>query len=119
MAQTTVFYNGVRDIEFEVTDNAGKVNTVVIKGSGAGLRGVNAQPLPAAGAFGMTAVDADLWAEVKKDYADHPAFKGGFIKDGASEKAKAAAKEEVASLDNGQAPAKQEEAGKRKTTRKK
>ena len=119
MAQTTVFYNGVRNIEFEVTDKSGKVHTVEIKGSGAGLRGAQAQPLPAVGAYGMTAVDADMWAEVKKAYADHPAFKGGFIKDGASEKAKAAAKEEVKSLDNGQSPATQEEAGKRKTTRKK
>jgi len=118
VAQTTVFYNGVRDIEFDVTDKSGLVHTVVIKGSGAGIRGVNGQPLPAVGAYGATVIDADLWQAVKAAYAEHPVFKGGFIKDGASEKAKAAAKEEVSSLDNGQGAAKQEEAGKRKTRKK-
>jgi hypothetical protein len=118
VAQTTVFYNGVRDIEFDVTDKSGIVHTVVVKGSGAGLRGVNGQPLPAVGAYGVTVVDADMWQAVKAAYAEHPVFKGGFIRDGASEKAKAAAKEEVSSLDNGQGAAKQEEAGKKKTRKK-
>ena len=118
MAQTTVYYNGVRDIEFDVTDKSGIVHTVVVKGSGAGLRGVNGQPLPAVGAFGATVVDADLWAAVKAAYAEHPAFKLGFVKDGESEKAKAKAKEEVSALDNGQGAAKQEEAGKKKTRKK-
>jgi len=119
VAQTTVFYNGVRDIEFDVTDKSGLVHTVVIKGSGAGIRGVNGQPLPAVGAYGATVVDADMWAAVKAAYAEHPIFKGGFIKDGETEKAKAKAKDEVSALDNGQGAAKQEEAGKKKTTRKK
>ena len=118
MAQTTVFYNGVRDIEFDVTDKSGIVHTVVVKGSGAGIRGVNGQPLPAVGAFGATVVDADLWAAVKAAFVEHPAFKLGFIKDGESEKAKAKAKEEVSALDNGQGAAKQEEAGKKKTRKK-
>ena len=118
MAQTTVFYNGVRDIEFDVTDKSGLVHTVVVKGSGAGLRGVNGQPLPAVGAFGATVVDAELWAAVKAAFAEHPAFKLGFIKDGESEKAKSKAKEEVSALDNGQGAAKQEEAGKKKTRKK-
>jgi hypothetical protein len=118
VAQTSVFYNGVRDIEFDVTDKSGLVHTVVIKGSGAGIRGVNGQPLPAVGAYGVTVVDADLWAAIKTAFADHPAFKGGFVKDGESEKAKAKAKEEVSALDNGQGAAKQEEAGKKKTRKK-
>ena len=79
---------------------------------------VNGQPLPAVGAFGATVVDADLWAAVKAAFAEHPAFKGGFIKDGDSKKAKAEAKEEVSALDNGQGAAKQEEAGKKKTRKK-
>ena len=119
MAKTTVFYNGVRDLEFEIADKSGMMHTVVIKGSGAGLRGANAQPLPAAGAYGATVVDADLWAAVKAAYSEHPAFKGGFIKDGDSEKAKAEAKEAVSSLDNGQGPAKRDEVGKKKTKAKK
>lgn len=118
MAQTTVFYNGVRDIEFDVTDKSGLVHTVVIKGSGAGLRGVNGQPLPAVGAYGVTVVDAELWAAVKEAFAEHPAFKGGFVKDGETEKAKAKAKDEISALDNGQGAAKQEEAGKKKTRKK-
>lgn len=119
MAQTTVYYNGVRDIEFEVTDKAGMKHSVVVKGSGAGLRGLSAQPLPAAGAYGITLVDAEVWAAVKEAYADHPAFKGGFLRDGDTEKAKAKAKEEVASKDNGQAPVEQGEAAGKKKTRKK
>jgi hypothetical protein len=118
VAQTTVFYNGVRDIEFDVTDKSGIVHTVVVKGSGAGIRGVNGQPLPAVGAYGATVVDADLWAAVKAAFSEHPAFKLGFVKDGESEKAKAKAKEEVSALDNGQGAAKQEEAGKKKTRKK-
>ena len=118
MAQTTVFYNGVRDIEFDVTDKSGLVHTVVIKGSGAGIRGVIGQPLPAVGAYGVTVVDADIWAAVKAAFAEHPAFKLGFVKDGETEKAKAKAKEEVSALDNGQGAAKQEEAGKKKTRKK-
>ena len=117
MAQTTVYYNGVRDIEFEIVDKAGMKHEVVVKGSGAGIKGANT-PLPAVGAYGITLVDADMWAAVKAAYAEHPVFKGGFIKDGASEKAKAAAKEEVSALDNGQGAAKQEEAGKKKTRKK-
>ena len=105
MATTTVFYNGVRPIEFEVEDKSGVVHTVVINGSGVGLQGATAVPLPAAGAYGITQnVDADLWAAIEQKYGDSPLFKGGFIKAGTSEKAKAAAKEEVASKDNGQAP---------------
>ena len=118
MAQTTVYYNGVRDIEFDVTDKSGIVHTVVVKGSGAGIRGVNGQPLPAVGAYGVTVVDADVWAAVKASFAEHPAFKLGFVKDGETEKAKAKAKEEVSALDNGQGAAKQEEAGKKKTRKK-
>lgn len=118
MAQTTVFYNGVRNIEFEVTDNAGKIQSVIIKGSGADLIGPDAKPLPAAGAYGITVVDADLWKAVKEKYADMQIFKDGLIKDGATEKAKAAAKETVSAKDNGQGPAEQEEAGKRKSKKK-
>ena len=118
MAQTTVYYNGVRDIEFEIVDKAGMKHEVVVKGSGAGIRGVNGQPLPAVGAYGMTVVDADMWAAVKAAYGEHPAFKGGFIKDGETKKAKAKAKEEVSAPDNGQGAAKQEEAGKKKTRKK-
>jgi hypothetical protein len=118
VAQTTVFYNGVRDIEFDVTDKSGIVHTVVVKGSGAGIRGVNGQPLPAVGAYGVTVVDADLWNAVKKKYADMQIFKDGFIRDGATEKAKAEAKEVVSSLDNGQAPAGKEEDGNRKKRKK-
>ena len=45
-------------------------------------------------------------------------FKDGFIRDGATEKAKAEAKEVVSSLDNGQAPAGKEEDGNRKKRKK-
>lgn len=118
MAQTTVFYNGVRDIVFDVEDAAGKPHSIRINGSGAGLKGTEPKALPGAGAYGITVVDADLWVAVKKKYADMQIFKDGFIKDGATEKAKAEAKEVVSSLDNRQAPAGKEEDGNRKKRKK-
>lgn len=119
MAQTTVFYNGVRDVVFDVEDKTGKPVSVRIHGSGAALAGADPKPLPGAGAFGMTVVDADLWAEVKKKYAEMQIFKTGLIKDGATEKAKTEAKEIVSSKDNGQAPASTEEDASRKKRSKK
>ena len=105
MATTTVFYNSPRPIEFDVEDKNGVVHTVVINGSGVGLQGANAVPLPAVGAYGMTPnVDADLWAAIEKQYGESPIFKNGLIRAGATEKAKAAAKEEVSSKENGQEP---------------
>lgn len=118
MAQTTVFYNSVRDIVFDVEDAAGKPHSVRINGSGATLRGTDINPLPGVGAYGVTVVDADLWAAAKKKYADMQIFKDGFIRDGATEKAKTEAKEVVSSLDNGQAPAGKEEDGNRKKRKK-
>lgn len=117
MEKTTVFYNGVRDMEFEV-EAGGKPVSVLIHGSGAGLGGNDPKPLPGAGAYGMTVVDADLWEAVKKQYAEMQIFKDGFIRDGATEKAKAEAKEEVSSKDNGQAPASQDEDGNRRKRKK-
>lgn len=116
MAKTTVFYNGVRDIVFEVADKAGKVHFVRINGSGAGLQGPDARPLPGVGAYGITPdVDADVWEQIVAQYGEMAIFKDGFIRAGASDKDKAAAKEVVSAQDNGQAPAKKDEtAGSRK-----
>lgn len=114
MAQTSVFYNGVRDVVFEVEDASGKVHSVRINGSGAALKGSDLKPLPGAGAYGITLVDAETWEAVKKKYADMEIFKKGLIMDGATEKAKAEAKEVVSSKDNGQAPASKAEDGNRK-----
>ena len=120
MATTTVFYNGVRPIEFEVTDAKGNLRVLTINGSGFGLQGANAMPLPMAGAYGITKnVDADLWAAVEKKYGDMAIFKEGFIRAGASEKAKDAAKETVSAKDNGQAPISQSEDVSKKTRKKK
>ena len=103
MATTTVFYNSVRDICFEV-EAAGKPAAVRIHGSGFTLAGADAKILPGVGAYGMTQIDADLWDAIVKKYGEMDIFKNGLIKAGASEKAKQAAKEEVASKDNGQSP---------------
>ena len=103
MAQTTVFYNSVRDIVFEV-DKGGKPAQIRIHGSGFPLAGADAKILPGVGAYGMTQVDSDVWEEIVKRYGDMDIFKNGLIKAGASEKAKAAAKEEVSAKDNGQSP---------------
>ena len=118
MAQTTVFYNGVRDIVFDVEDKTGKPVSIHINGSGATLKGTDPTPLPGVGAYGITLVDAEAWEAVKKKYADMGIFKDGFIRDGATEKAKAEAKEVVSAQDNGQAPAGKEEDGNRKKKKK-
>ena len=113
MAQTTVFYNSVRDIVFEV-EAAGKPAAVRIHGSGFPLTGADPKVLPGIGAYGMTQVDADLWDAIVKKYGEMDIFKNGLIKAGASEKAKAAAKEEVAARDNGQSPASADKKAKKK-----
>lgn len=103
MAQTTVFYNSVRDIVFEV-EAAGKTVAVRIHGSGFPLAGADPKVLPGIGAYGMTQIDSDLWNAIEAKYGEMEIFKAGLIKAGASEKAKAAAKEEVSAKDNGQSP---------------
>ena len=113
MATTTVFYNSVRDICFEV-EAAGKPAAVRIHGSGFTLAGADAKILPGVGAYGMTQVDADLWDAIVKKYGEMDIFKNGLIKAGASEKAKQAAKAEVAEKDNGQSPASAEKKAKKK-----
>lgn len=113
MATTTVFYNSVRDICFEV-EAAGKPAAVRIHGSGFTLAGADAKILPGVGAYGMTQIDADLWDAIVKKYGEMDIFKNGLIKAGASEKAKQAAKEEVAEKDNGQSPASAEKKAKKK-----
>ena len=113
MATTTVFYNSVRDICFEV-EAAGKPAAVRIHGSGFKLAGADAKILPGVGAYGMTQIDADLWDAIVKKYGEMDIFKNGLIKAGASEKAKQAAKEEVAEKDNGQSPASAEKKAKKK-----
>ena len=112
MATTTVFYNSVRDICFEV-EAAGKPAAVRIHGSGFTLAGADAKILPGVGAYGMTQIDADLWDAIVKKYGEMEIFKNGLIKAGASEKAKQAAKEEVAEKDNGQSPASAEKKAKK------
>lgn len=114
-AKVTVFYNGVRDIDFDIVDRAGVTHIVHINGSGAGLKGPNAQPLPLAGAFGITPnVDADEWAEVVKLYGQMPIFKNGLIKAASDAKETEAAKAQVSSVDNGNGPADKGDAGTKK-----
>ena len=67
MAQTTVFYNSVRDIVFEV-DKGGTPAQIRIHGSGFTLAGADAKILPGVGAYGMTQIDADLWDAIVKQY---------------------------------------------------
>jgi len=114
MAQTTVFYNSVRDIVFEV-EAAGKTAAIRIHGSGFPLAGADPKVLPGIGAYGITQVDADVWDAIVKKYGEMDIFKAGLIKAGASEKAKQAAKEEVASKDNGQSPESVEKKSKKAT----
>ena len=118
MANTvTVLLNSVRDIVFDVADNSGKIHYVKILGSGSNIRNDNgtvrpSAPLPGVGAYGVTfGVDADLWAEVEKTYGSMSIFKKGYIK-ATTPKTEKAAREELATKENGEEPAQPQEAKK-------
>ena len=112
MASTvTVFFNSVRDIAFDVTTKDGKTVRQIIKGTGSLIKDLNGQiikgsALPVAGAYGITAnVDAEIWAEIEKQYGKMSIFTKGFIKaskPGKEEDAKA----EVGGKANGEEPKK-------------
>lgn len=105
----TVLLNSVRDIVFDVTDNAGKTRCVRINGSGSLIRNKDgtvrpSAPLPGAGAYGITTgVDADLWAAVEKTYGSMSIFQKGFIK-ATTQKTEEAAKAELSEKANGEEP---------------
>lgn len=92
MASTvTVFFNSVRDIAFDVKDKNGREIRQIIKGTGSLVKDINGKvipsmALPVAGAYGITTgVDAEVWAEIEKQYGSMSIFTKGFIK--ASKKA--------------------------------
>lgn len=115
MANTvTVLLNSVRDITFDVVDNSGKIHYVKINGSGSLIRNTDgtvrpSAPLPGVGAYGMTVVDADLWAAVEKTYGSMSLFTKGFIK-ATTPKTEEAAKEEISTKENGEEPEDPQEA---------
>jgi hypothetical protein len=119
MANTvTVLLNSVRDITFDVVDNSGKTHFVKINGSGSLIRNTDgtvraSAPLPGVGAYGMTVVDADLWAAVEKTYGSMSLFTKGFIK-ATTPKTEEAAKEEISAKENGEEPEDPQEANPKK-----
>jgi hypothetical protein len=119
MANTvTVLLNSVRDITFDVVDNSGKTHFVKINGSGSLIRNTDgtvraSAPLPGVGAYGMTVVDADLWAAVEKTYGSMSLFTKGFIK-ATTPKTEEAAKEEISTKENGEEPEEPQEANPKK-----
>ena len=82
----TVFFNSVRDIAFDVTTQKGKKIRQIIKGTGSLVKDpmghlIKGAALPTAGAYGITAnVDAEVWAEIEKQYGGMSIFTKGFIK---------------------------------------
>jgi hypothetical protein len=121
----TVLLNSVRDIVFDVTDNAGKTRCVRINGSGSLIRNTDgtvrpSAPLPGAGAYGITTgVDAGLWAAVEKTYGSMSIFQKGFIK-ATTQKTEEAAKAELSEKANGEEPKEpQEQEAKKRGGRKK
>ena len=119
MANTvTVLLNSVRDITFDVVDNSGKTHYVKINGSGSLVRNTDgtvraSAPLPGVGAYGMTVVDADLWAAVEKTYGSMSLFQKGFIK-ATTPKTEEAAKAEISEKENGEEPEDPQEANPKK-----
>lgn len=124
MAKTvTVLLNSVRDIVFDVTDNSGKIHYIKVLGSGSNIRNehgvvIPSSHLPGAGSYGVTHnVDADLWAEVEKTYGSMSIFKKGYIK-ATTPKTEKAAREELATKENGEEPEATQESGKKRGRRK-
>ena len=124
MANTvTVLLNSVRDITFDVVDNSGKIHYVKINGSGSLIRNTDgtvrpSAPLPGVGAYGMTVVDADLWAAVEKTYGSMSLFTKGFIK-ATTPKNEKEAKAEISEKENGEEPEEPQESKKKRGGRKK
>jgi hypothetical protein len=124
MANTvTVLLNSVRDIVFDVADTSGKIHYIKILGSGSKIRNehgvvIPSSHLPGAGSYGVTHnVDADLWAEVEKTYGSMSIFKKGYIK-ATTPKTEKAAREELATKENGEEPEATQESGKKRGRRK-
>lgn len=106
----TVFYNSVRDIVFDIYDKNGAKKLIHINGSGSLVRKpdgsvIPSVALPVAGAYGITVVDAESWAEVEKAYGSMSIFQKGYIK-ASTPKTEKAVKEEVSSKKNGEEPVK-------------
>jgi hypothetical protein len=107
--------NSVRDITFDVVDNSGKIHYVKVNGSGSLIRNTDgtvraSAPLPGVGAYGMTVVDADLWAAVEKTYGSMSLFTKGFIKAAVNQQAQESAEEELSEKENGEEPEDTQEA---------
>ena len=64
---------------FEVPDNRGNMQRIVIKGNGTHLRGLPSGIL-AVGAYGITTnVPKEAWEQIKVRYQDDPRIKNGLI----------------------------------------
>ena len=64
---------------FEVLDNRGMVQKIVIKGNGTHLKGL-ASGILAVGAYGITTnVPKEAWEQIKVRYQDDPRIKNGLI----------------------------------------
>ena len=101
MNTVTVLYKRAHDIRFDVTDNKGVAHSLVIKGANAQIKKpdgsvIQSAALPfGAEAYGITTgVDAELWAEVEKQYGSMNIFKLGIIR-ATTPKNEKAAKEEI------------------------
>ena len=106
----TVLYNSVRDIVFDIYDKSGNKRLIKVNGSGSLVRKPDGSilpsvSLPVAGAYGITVVDAEAWAEVEKEYGSMAIFQKGYIK-ASTPKTEKADKEEISSKKNGEEPIK-------------
>lgn len=132
MSTVTVLLRRANDIRFDVKDKNGKERTLIIKGANAKIKGADGIVIPSSPipfgdtAYGITTnVDAELWAEVVKQYGKNPIFERGIIK-ATTPKAEKEAKEEIAEVEKTDDPiivsededVAKPKARKRKTTKK-
>lgn len=75
----TVASNMPRDCIFEVVDNRGRKQEVLIKGNAGHLRG-KAAGILSEGAYGITTnVPVEAWEQIKRNFAEDNRFKQGLI----------------------------------------
>lgn len=113
MNTVTVLYKRANDIRFDLTDKNGKEISLVVKGANAKIRNEDGTVIPSSAlpfgemAYGITTgVDAEVWAEVEKQYGSMSIFKLGIIR-ATTPKNEKAAKEEIAEVEKTDDPIEQ------------
>jgi hypothetical protein len=73
-----IAFNSPQGVVFRLFRNGAEYRRVEIHGNADALRGARKGVVPV-GKFGYTEIDAEDWAEIKRQYGDMAVFKNGLI----------------------------------------